>query len=215
MDAEQRRLATERMAAWGEEYLRSTRNSCERAGQFFRDKDFFSAYLYLFVAFNNLYRLLVGFDGEEKAKIRDVIEKVPTEAIDCFYTCEYVDLINALNEGTPEQFKFEPEIDLTLNGITGLRSYFLGKEPRQCVAHVAQVVAMSTDSAEEKRMTLQSVAAELLYTIRNNQFHAVKGPQSAADLATLKVAYRVLKPVVDELLLVGDVAVRSGSAGQG
>ena len=50
--------------------------------------DPFTAYLYLFVAFNNLYCLLARFDGSESAKIRAALDLLPLTEIDRMYTPE-------------------------------------------------------------------------------------------------------------------------------
>ena len=50
-----------RIAYWGRTYLDSTQESLRLAMVFQRKNDYFTAYMYLFVAFNNLYSLLAGF----------------------------------------------------------------------------------------------------------------------------------------------------------
>ena len=84
----QEQRAAERIRYWGEAYLQSTRESHRRAQQFFDADDPFTAYLYLFVAFNNLYCLLARFDGSESAKIRAALDLLPLTEIDRMYTPE-------------------------------------------------------------------------------------------------------------------------------
>lgn len=194
----QKQLSEERISRWGDTYLNSIWESRKQAGRSFKRKDYFTAYLYLFVVFNNLYSLLVRFDGRERTKIKAALEELPSEDVDRFYTGQYRELIDSLNDGLPEQFASGPERGAQVRGITDMKDYFLGKKPKDCVVHVGDVAAESA-SAEAKKRTLQEVAAYLLYTVRNNQFHAVKGPQRQADLDTLRAAYLVLHPIVDAL----------------
>ncbi len=196
-------LQTRRIAYWGDAYLQSTRESYRRAHRFFnrtnRDPDPFTAYLYLFVAFNNLYCLLARFDGREADKIRAALDQVPTDDIERLYTEEYVELISSLNDAPTEQFVVGPDAGAPVQGIVNMRDYFLGKDPRDCVAHVS-AVAPALASTEDKRRSLQEVASSLLYTVRNNQFHAIKGPHRLADQSTLGTAYQLLLPLVQALL---------------
>jgi len=201
-------LQTQRIAYWGGAYLESTRESYRRAEEFFREGDAFTAYLNLFVAFNNLYCLIARFDGHERAKIRAALKNVPAEEIDRFYTSDYVDLINSLNDGPTEQFVEGPDAGARIQGIVNMQTYFLGKRPSDCVAHIREV-APGWASSDDKRNTLQEVAASLLYTVRNNQFHAVKGPHRLADQYTLESAYRLLLPLVGALLPMAERTVRS------
>jgi len=197
----QRQVSARRIRYWGRLYLDSTLDSDRRAGQFFSEGDFFTAYLYLFVVFNNLYCLVARFDGAEPAKIRAALDEVGADEIDRVYTEDYVGLINSLNTGAPEQFVRGPDAGAHVQGITNMRDYFLGKDRIDCVAHV-NTVAPAGASTEVKRRTLQEVASRLLYTVRNNQFHAVKHPRRQADLLTLRTAYRILRPIVDALMPV-------------
>lgn len=196
---ENSRRQAKRIAFWGEAYLDSTQQNIVRAHEFESRSDYFTAYLYLFVAFNNLYCLLARFEGREQEKIRAALENVAGNEIDRFYSPEYAHFISELNDRPTEQFARGPDAGAPAQGIANMRDYFLGKDPLDCAAHVG-VVAPAWASADEKRKTVQEVAATLLYTIRNNQFHAVKGPNNLADLFTLQRAYRLLVPVVDALL---------------
>ncbi len=201
-------LADERIRYWGRAYLASTRESYRRAQLFFNRCDFFTAYLYLFVAFNNLYCFLARIDGTEPEKIRVALEKVPLQEIESFYRSDYVRDIRFLNDGPSAQFREGPDSRAPVEGIPNMRNYFLGKEPAQCVAHVDHV-APATAGARAKRGTLQEVAGCLLYAIRNNQFHAVKGARALGDQTTLKTAYQILHPIVHSLMPLGEEVVEA------
>ena len=71
--------SNERIAYWGESYLESTDKSYSYAREFFQcaqrfpeqKENYFTAYLYLFVTFNNLYSFIADFNGKERTKIRN------------------------------------------------------------------------------------------------------------------------------------------------
>jgi hypothetical protein len=170
----------------------------QRAKDFALTEDWFTAYLYLYVAFNNLYCLLARFEGWERDKIGEALKRLPARDIEELYDTDYVALIHNLNDGLPEQFSSGPDNRGDLRGIVDMKDYFLGYEAPECVAHV-EIVSSISSPVDEKRDTLTAVSATLLYTIRNNQFHAVKGPRREADLRTLRTAYRVLLPVAQSL----------------
>lgn len=206
MTDHQARKAEERIRYWGEAYLQSTRESYRRATEFSNAQDPFTAYLYLFVAFNNLYCLLARFDDSEQAKIRAALKRLALAEIDRIYTPEYVSRIRELNDRPTEQFVEGPDAGSQARGVVDMRRYFLGKEAAECVRHV-ESLASSEAPVEDKLKTLQEVAACLLYTVRNNQFHAVKGPRRLADQLTLEAAYLLLLPLVDALTPVAEQTV--------
>lgn len=193
-----RNKAAERVEAWGGEYLDACGQSLERARHSAQDEDWFTAYLYLYVAFNNLYCLLARFEGREPDKMGEALKILPARDIEDFYDAHYVALILGLNDGLPEQFSDGPDAGTLLPGIINMKDYFVGYEAAECVAHVDRV-SSATSSTDEKRETLTAISATLLYTVRNNQFHAVKGPRREADLRTLRAAYHVLLPVAQSL----------------
>lgn len=193
-----RTKAAERVEAWGGEYLAASGQSFERARHSAHDEDWFTAYLYLFVAFNNLYCLLARFDGGERDKIGEALKILPARDIEDFYDAQYVAQIQGLNDGLPEQFSDGPDAGTLLPGIVNMKDYFMGYEASECVAHVDKV-SSALSSTDEKRPTLTAISATLLYTVRNNQFHAVKGPRREADLRTLRTAYHVLLPLAQSL----------------
>jgi len=203
MDDVRAQRAEERFSYWGDAYLQSTRESYRRAAGFFSRGDAFTAYLYLFVAFNNLYCLLARFRGGERAKIGAALKQVRAEDIDRVYTPDYVELINSLNQGRTEQFVQGPDAGAGVQGIVNMGDYFLGKDPVDCVAHVG-TVAPALASTEDKRRSLEGVASSLLYTVRNNQFHAIKGPHRLADQSTLGTADQLLLPLGRVLMSVTD-----------
>ena len=211
-DVQKRQRSEARVRYWGREYLASTSESCRLARKSFRKGDFFTAYLYLFVAFNNLYCLIARFGGREQEKIRRAVEKIRLDRIDAFYTTDYVERIKQLNDGPPVHFTVGLDAGALVEGIANMRDYFLGKLPADCVARVDQV-ASEWAPDEQKLSTLQEVAACLLYTIRNNQFHAVKGAQNLGDQTTLQTAYRILDPIVDSLMTIGREVVEGFHAG--
>lgn len=194
----------DRLRYWGDAYLQSTQESYRRAKRFFGvEGDSFTAYLYLFVAFNNLYCLLAKFDGREPAKIRAALDLLPQTEVQRVYGSRYVELVRELNDRPTEQFVEGPDAGSTVRGIVNMRDYFLGKSPLDCVAHVTNVAPLHAPT-DAKRETLQEVAVTLLYTVRNNQFHAVKGPHRLADQLTLETAYELLQPLVEALIRVAE-----------
>ena len=196
----------ERVAYWGNAYLASTRQSYHCALGFFSERDFYTAYSYLFISFNNLYCLLGRFDGGEPSKIRAAVNRIPRDKIDDIYTARYAHLIEALNDGIPVQFSAGPDSGVLSGGVINMRDYFLGKDATKCIAHVHQV-APASGPAEEKRKTMEEVAAVLLYTVRNNQFHAFKAPNQPLDERTLENAYCLLLPIVTALLPLAERTV--------
>jgi len=197
--------SAERIEFWGREYLSACRQSLERARNFGRNADWFTAYLYLFVAFNNIYCLLASFDGREREKIAAALQEIPAHQLDELDNQQYLTLIRDLNDGLPEQFSAGPDFGVQLPGIIKMKEYFLGYEPPECVAHVDKVSSLLS-STDDKRETLAAVSAELLLAIRNNQFHAVKGPRREADLRTLENAYHLLLPLAEKLYAVAERA---------
>lgn len=173
-------------------------DSLGEARRFASKGQWFTAYLYLFVAFNNLYSWLAPDERRQGTRIRKAIGVLETTTIDDLYTHEYVSLIQELNGRTPIQFTKGPDRGARKRGILNMQKYFSGDHARDCVAHVRTVVLVEA-TAEDKRKTLQDVAACLLYTVRNNQFHAVKGHQDEYDRDTLRRAYEVLLPLTTSL----------------
>lgn len=198
-------LRARRIGYWGSQYLASTCESYRLAQRFFGKSDFFTAFLYLFVTFNNLYSLLAP-DRTDDQRIREAVGRVPLDRIETLYSSHYVGLIRQLNDGPPVQFNEGPDGGAAVEGIPNMREYFRGKEAAQCVAHVDEV-APDSASAQAKRKTLQEVAACLLYAVRNNQFHAVKGAQNLSDQTTLRTAYQILDPIVSALLPIGEEVI--------
>jgi len=62
--------------------------------------------------------------------------------------------------------------------------------------------------AKEKKGTLACLAASFLYTVRNNQFHAVKGAHNLMDQTILMTAYMLLDPIVEALLSIASQEIR-------
>jgi hypothetical protein len=144
----------DRLRYWGDAYLQSTRESYRRAARFFSvEGDPFTAYLYLFVAFNNLYCLLARFDGQEPPKIRAALEFLPPADVERIYGPPYLELIRELNDRPTEQFVEGPDAGATVRGVVNMRDYFLGKSPAECVAHVMSVAPLD-GSTDAKRETL-------------------------------------------------------------
>ena len=82
-----------------------------------------------------------------------------------------------------------------------MQRYFQGKDLADCVKHIEEV-ANEEACVEEKKRTLKDLAAELLYTIRNNQFHSIKGANNIVDKDVLQSAYCLLEPIVESLFPV-------------
>jgi hypothetical protein len=198
----QKKCQLQRIASWGESYLESTRESYRRTKKFSLKGDYFTAYLYMFIGFNNLYSLLARCVKRETCKIRAAVEMLSDEQIESLYTDEYFRLACQLNDRIPEQFKCGPDVGSTLPGVVNMQKYFSGKASADCIAHINEVTPVDA-TIQEKRCTLQKLAACLLYTTRNNQFHALKGPHNLADKTTLEWAYKLLEPLVSALILVG------------
>ena len=189
-------LSIKRINVWRGPYLASTRKSYHRAQGFFQKGDYFTAYLYLFVTFNNLYSYLARFgNGSESDRIRNAIGCITDDNVAQIYNSQYLEVLNCLNERTPEQ-----DGGGRL-GVVNMRYYLQGKDPCVYVKHIKHI-ANEEASAVEKKCTLQNLAAELLYTIRNNQFHAIKDP--ITDESVLRWAYCLLDPIVCVLLQVAD-----------
>lgn len=205
-------LARRRLDFWRDTYLQSTTESLKRAEEFSSHHPFsadpFSAYLYLFVAFNNLYRFLGGFDSGDPDAIKTAIDRLPDVEIRRIYTAKYVECIRQLNEGIPEQFLDGPDADNSAEGVINLKAYFRGDAPGRCVEHV-ESVATGSSTVAERKATLGEVASVLLYAVRNNQFHVVKGQQRLQDLRTLAVAYELLRPISDSLMAIANGVSRT------
>lgn len=194
-----------RIAYWGDSYIRSTRKSHLRAQRFAQKDDYFTAYMYLFAAFNNLYSLLAGFNSRGEAeKIKVAIGKFQSEHIDSIYTADYIQNLNNLNRRTPEQFKDGPDECSAQRGVVNMQKYFLGNDPSACAVSINEIeIAALDDTARQKLITVQQLASTVLYTIRNNHFHAVKGANNLLDKNVLKLAYKLLNPIVQALLPLG------------
>ena len=204
----------DRIKFWGREYLSACRQTLQEAKRFAAREDWFTAYLCLFVAFNNAYCLVARFDGLERDKIATALQKVPDRQIDELYNQQYVSLVHDLNDGLPEQFSDGPDHGVQLQGIVKMKEYFLGYEPQDCVAHI-ETVSAAESSTDEKRQTLAALSAGLLLAIRNNEFHAVKGPRKEADRRTLKMAYKLLLPLAENVYATAESGTKqSDSVGQ-
>ena len=194
----------ERIKCWRDWYLRLTEESYRMACSSQRHDDYFTAYLYLFVTFNNLYSLRADFSkGGQDEKIKYAVGFIPNELVDKFYDKEYRKSIECLNDRTPEQFKCGPDAGAEGRGVLDMLRYFRGEDLDTCVKRIKEI-ANEKAPAEEKKLTLQNLAVELLYTIRNNQFHSIKGSADRMDVNVLWLAYRLLDPIVGSLLQLAD-----------
>lgn len=187
--------SNERIAYWGKSYLDSAEKSHRYAQEFFQcsqrfpeqEENYFTAYLYLFVTFNNLYSFLAEFkNGSEIDRIKDAIGCIPDDDVTRIYNRQYHDVLISLNQRPTEQLP-------GLRGIVNMRDYFRGKKRSCCVKHIQEIASVN-DSPNEKKLTLKNLAAQLLYTVRNNQFHAIKDP--ITDVNVLRWAYCLLDPIV-------------------
>ena len=195
--------SNQRIAYWRNSYLASTRKSYGMAQEFFEQRCYFTAYLYLFVTFNNLYSLRADFNGGERTKIRNAVDCIPDEWVNSFYTEEYRNSIERLNERTPEQCIYGPDAGTKHCGVVDMQGYFQGECLCKCVKHIKHI-AIKEDSVEAKKCTLQNLAAELLYMVRNNQFHSIKDANNIMDEDVLQLAYCLLDPIVGSLLQLAD-----------
>jgi len=216
MPQDQNPEATERQARLSSDYFESTRESLARAQRFHEEDDHFTAYLYAYIAFNNLYRWLGGFGSSEKEAIKSAIKRLPIGAMKTLYTKDYVDTIkqlncreiNGLNDREIEQLK-DREVDglngcEKVRGILNIQRYLNGAEVGVTPGLIVRLseVAESNASPCEKRDTLIHLACDLLYTVRNNQFHAVKS--SIVDKAVLEMGFNLLFPIANALLDIAD-----------
>jgi hypothetical protein len=210
-----------RLAYWGGSFLLSTEESLRRAEEFAAagldgSADHFTAYMYLFVAFNNLYALLGRSANGQKGKIEAAIDALDVAVIDLLYDQEYLLLIHELNDGPPEQLVYGPDKvrppRVPCDGVVNMGEYLFGKSAANWIEHV-QTVAPTSAAPADKVLTLKQVASRLLYTIRNNQFHAVKGAQNMHDVLTVELAYRLLFPIVQSLIPIAKLEVRKLTLG--
>ncbi len=192
-------------------YFEATKANLDRAGFFHKNAGFcsdgsnhFTAYMYLFVAFNNLYnwhawRCARAGDSQPE-KIKSAVRSLTDQAVRKIYTPNYSKRISVLNDRRPKQID-DGECDLDVHGVLKMDQYFTGSTISSCVAHV-EPASLATTGADptEQRDTIAEVAAKLLYTVRNNQFHAVKGAIDPDDREVLETAYALLHPISLALL---------------
>src|SRR2546425_9160549 len=118
---EERELSEERIKRWGAEYIGSAERSLKDAKQFASKEDWFTAYTYLFIAFNNLYCWHSKFHGDEREKIKAALKRLPGSCVNSFYDNHYVSLIRELNDRTPEEFGSSAEVIEDATGILKMR----------------------------------------------------------------------------------------------
>jgi hypothetical protein len=159
----------------------------------------FLAYSLLFTSFNNYYSLLADFKGSNPAKIGKAIKTYLSEdSIKDFYTYYYECLIRELTSHTP--FELRNTEDSQRKGILNLEKFFQGQSIDECICNLEESeVASHTDSVQSKKETLIMIATQLLWTIRNNQFHAIKDGRRDDDLRVLEWSYKILCPIVTSL----------------
>lgn len=187
-----------RMAFWGGPYLESAAESYRQAKSHYARGDYFTGYLYLFVAFNNIYCLLVPRSSSgEASKIRMAVTRLSDQAVEDLYTENYIRKVTRLNCRLPKQFQVGPDKGEPYRGIINMRHYFAGARAEACVEHI--YVAQPDGAIEDKRKTLEELAASLLYAVRNNQFHAIKGPGNPSDENVVRISYKLLEPIVKAL----------------
>src|SRR5688572_3411539 len=93
-----------RLKYWQFTFLESALVSQREAARFLTNSDYFTAYLYLFIAFNNAYSLLNNFaQGGQKESIRATISQLADDQIEAFYDKQYLEAILFLNESPPLQ----------------------------------------------------------------------------------------------------------------
>lgn len=164
----------------------------------------FTAYMYLFVAFNNLYNWYAwgharAGDSQQK-KIKAVVRSLTDQAAREIYTPQYVERILDLNVRQPKQLD-DAERDMNVQGVLNMDEYFRGGRIPSCLARLQdESIATTEDAPTQQRETIAELAATLLYTVRNNQFHAVKGVIDADDREVLEMAYALLHPISLALL---------------
>ena len=205
-------VGAKRRAVWCKRYLQSTRDSLVRAKCFHgkEDPDHFTAYIYLFVAFNNVYSWYDWINPPPRARkppsepdrIKRAVQSLlkPDAAQQIYTATGYFDCIVNLNKRRPAQLG-ENEFP-EAHGILRMAEYFRGvSEPLRLVSCLeGGSIASLTDEATKQRDTLAELAAGLLYSVRNNQFHSQKGVQNFDDDEVLKTAYALLFPISDALL---------------
>ena len=201
----------ERWRKWGNFYLISCRKSYKKACEYKNLSDHFSSYLWLFVTFNNLYAYLTDFGGgvRQETQIKCAIRQLDETKVNSIYTRGYVLQIKKLNDRTPRELAGESSQPL---GVLNMLKFFQGKEPESCVQQVPKVAEFNA-SFKEKRETISEVTSKLLYPIRNNLFHAIKGPQDPWDESVVKHAYALLEPLIEPLTELAEEHQRAYSRG--
>jgi hypothetical protein len=178
--------AKQRLNHHGQRYLTSTQNMWNLACEHRMRGDYMSGYLCLWVVFNNLYSWLAAFsENGERTRIEAAIHSLlPNAAARILGDDDYHERIRRLNQ---RQTNEEP----TLHGIIDMQKYFRGAPQ----AEFLQQAKVTTGTDTEK---LVSVATVLLYTVRNNLFHAIKDPMG--EVPIVEDAYHLLEPIVGALL---------------
>ena len=182
--------AKQRLGEWGGLYLKATKDTYELAKKHRKKGDPFSAYLCAWVSFNNLYSLLSRFSGGEKERMRIVLRMLSPKDVEYIFNGDYKRNIESLNNRwTQELYNHQ--------GIVNMQVFFRGKPPDKSVK---RIVISKEESIEGRLKVLTSVVIELLYTVRNNLFHAKKDSRSESDEEVLKTALCLLEPLIEVLL---------------
>ena len=163
--------AHQRLQKWSPFFLRASSDMFKLARRHRENNEYISAYLCLWVAFNNLYSLLTKFSQEEeKRMIEEAIRALPELKINQFLSDrEYVTRFHCLNN---RQIREAPDFC----GLMNMRSFFKGRPLGQCVERLTLDVPPESGSLTAKQDFFFQLGARLLYTARNNLFHAVKDP---------------------------------------
>ena len=159
------------------------------------NNEYISAYLCLWVAFNNLYSLLTNFSKKgEKRMIEEAIRALPELKINqLLNNQEYVKRFHCLNN---RQIREAPDF----YGLMDMRSFFRGRPLGQCAKRLTLDVPPESGSLTAKQDFFVQLGTQLLYTARNNLFHAVNGPDDPGDKTVAENAYHLLEPWIAPLL---------------
>jgi len=143
----------------------------------FRDKqDAFTAYMYLWTAFNNIYRFASPSGGDEAAWTH-LLEDGALVKIDDLKTDKVMGALGRLRTNRPQE---SPD----RCGVVDMLSYWRGGDVRLLTLGEAPSLVE---------------IGKVLYAVRNNLVHAIKREVDSNDGEILEAAFTILLPLVEHL----------------